>query len=120
MKRMKGQAVMHDISEWLEEYPYQGRVWYFDPQIAFEADADPFEPTIIRPYFFKKDSLPAQRLQRGDILIWDAHFGPNEGRTPLSQLSDTSQFHMLKLFKPEKPFETFDSVNYEVKVFLKK
>jgi hypothetical protein len=27
---------------------------------------------------------------------------------------------MLKLFKPEKPFETFDSVNYEVKVFLKK
>jgi hypothetical protein len=120
MKRMKGQAVMHDISEWLEEYPYQGRVWYFDPQIAFEADADPFEPTIIRPYFFKKDSLPSQRLQSGDILIWDAHFGPNEGRTPLSQLSDTSQFQMLKLFKPEKPFETFDSVNYEVKVFLRK
>lgn len=120
MRRMRGQEVMHRVSEWLENTPRNGRVWYFDPQIAFEAEADPFIQGNIRPYFPKKDSVASQRLQPNDLIIWDAHFAANEGRTPLSQLTDTAQFEMLQLFKPTKPFETFDSVNYEVKVFIRK
>lgn len=120
MRRMRGQAVMHDVSHWLKENPQQGRIWYYDPQIAFEADADPFEPGKIRPYFPKKDSLPSQRLLPGDILIWDTHFAANEGRTPIEQLQDTSSFQMIKRIEPETPFLTFDLNPYEVCIFRRK
>lgn len=120
MKRMKGQAVMHEVSNWIKENPTTHHIWYFDPQIAFEADSDPFEPTQIRPYFFKKDSLPADRLQKGDIIIWDAHFAANEGRTPQHTLQDTMNFEAVKSFLPPKPFLTFDKENYEVHLYRKK
>lgn len=120
MRRMRGQAIMHDVSNWLKENPTTHRIWYFDPQIAFEAGADPFEPTQIRPYFFKSDSLPADRLLKGDLLIWDAHFGPNEGRTPIALLQDTTVFRKVQSFIPQSPFMTFDNESYEVHLFQRK
>jgi hypothetical protein len=120
MRRMRGQAVMHDVTTWLTEHRAEfNRVWYSDPQIAFDTDSDPFVQGPIRPYF-PNDSTPGQRLVSKDIYIWDAHFAANEGRTPIESFEDTTSFTLIKVFSPEKPFETFDHNNYEVKVYLRK
>ena len=120
MRRMRGQAVMHEVTTWLtanrSDY---GRVWYSDPQIAFDTNSDPFIQGDIRPYF-PNDSTPSQRLKSNDIYIWDAHFAANEGRTPIESFNDTTFFKLEKVFLPEKPFETFDHNNYEVKVYRRR
>jgi len=120
MPRRKSQIVMNEVHKWLEERnPINGRVWYFDPQIAFQGNHDPFIQGNVRPYF-ENDSLPAQRMRSGDLMIWDAHFADNEGRTSSDLLSDTTQFSLLRVFKPERPFNTFDGNDYVVKIFQRK
>lgn len=120
MPRRNSQVVMHEVSEWLEKHDGRfNRIWYFDPQIAFEGDHDPFVQGNVRPYF-PNDSIPSQRLLTGDLMVWDAHFGDNEGRTPLALLTSDSSMVRVETFQPLKPFKTFDGNDYQVILFQKR
>ena len=51
------------------------------------------------------------------MWVWDAHFGPNEGRVPLETLMNQPYLKLLKVFRPDQPFTVLGGYNYEVYVF---
>jgi hypothetical protein len=45
---------------------------------------------------------PLLWLEDGQYLVWDAHFGNNEGKTPLDNVLHKQNVKMLKRFYPEE------------------
>ena len=98
------------VGEIKDEY---GRVLYFHPQVAYAADLDPYDPSeTIQGIGAALDSTG---LKEGDLLVWDAHFGPNEGGVPLDRLMNDPGLQLLEVMVPEErmivlggqPFEAF-------------
>lgn len=61
-----------------------------------------------------------QNIPSGGIIIWDAHFGPNENGFPLEALQKDSTLKFLKQFKPQYPFTVGQqNMEFEIDVFEK-
>jgi ABC-type cobalt transport system substrate-binding protein len=52
------------------------------------------------------------------IVIWDAHYGPNECNIPLDTLLRNPQARLIQLFEPPEEMITFGGNVYQVCVFL--
>jgi len=93
-------------------------LYYFDPYVAFELGIDPYGKTRC-----KRLGLNARRssieIPDGSIIIWDAHYGPNDARVKLNDLQKRSSLKTIKVFKPEKPFKVWGGYDYEVHIFMK-
>jgi hypothetical protein len=63
---------------------------------------------------------PENGIPTDAIIIWDAHFGPNEGQLPLDRLLHNEHFELLKKFVPEHPFKTLNAYDYEIYIFRRK
>ena len=63
---------------------------------------------------------PHEEVKSGSLVIWDAHFAPNEGAMPLENLTSNEHFEVLKVFKPEPAFNTLGNRPFEVYVFIRK
>lgn len=91
------------------------RLVCYHPQVAFHAELDPFDTGAVFMGWRPKESLPSLGLRGGDLLVWDAHFGPNEGKTELEPLLTDHGLDLIGLFTPEerlimlggRPFEAF-------------
>ncbi len=60
----------------------KGRVWFFDPEVAYALDLDPWDSTdcIFNP-------LPDQiHPESGDVVVWDNWFAPVQRGTSLPQM----------------------------------
>jgi hypothetical protein len=62
---------------------------------------------------------PHEEVMPGSLVIWDAHFAPNEGAMPLENLTSNPHFEVLKIFRPEETFNTLGNRPYEVYLFLR-
>jgi hypothetical protein len=40
---------------------------------------------------------PGKNIRPGEIILWEAHYGPNEGRLPLERLRENPDFSEIKL-----------------------
>lgn len=91
------------------------RLLYYHPQVAFRADVDPFDTALAVSGWRPEEGRPSLGLRNGDLLVWDAHFGPNEGRTPLEQLLADPGLELVGFATPRerlivlggRPFEVF-------------
>ncbi|MCB9182596.1 MAG: hypothetical protein H6591_01665 [Flavobacteriales bacterium] len=94
-----------------------GRLIYFHPSIGLAAERDPFDKahTLV--------GLPANwregGLRHGDLIAWDAHFGPNEGATPLETLLEESSLELVGMMAPEERMEVLGGHPFEVYFFRK-
>ncbi|NQU52274.1 MAG: hypothetical protein HQ522_07010, partial [Bacteroidetes bacterium] len=61
-----------------QEYPDK-KIYYFNPEFPFNFKIDPYDQTKSN-WGIGDKMKPSNSMGFGDILIWDAHFGPNEGR----------------------------------------
>lgn len=111
------QKVFVEVADWLKKSEYNNnRKVYLFPYLSVLLDIDPFDVSQ-RKYFW--DSKEGS-FESGDILIWDAHFGPNESRTPLEKITNDSSFKLIKKFKADPPSKTVNDLDFEVYVFEKK
>jgi hypothetical protein len=77
---------------------------------------DPTDPEKINHYV--QDVLkPQHGILPGEIVLWDAHFGPNEGGLPLNRLMDNSYFRLINVFRPDVPFQVLGGHDYEIFIF---
>lgn len=60
---------------------------------------------------------PHEEVVSGSLVLWDAHFAPNEGAMPLENLLENDQFEVVKRFEPEHPFNTLGNIPFEVYLF---
>jgi hypothetical protein len=81
-------------------------------------DFDPRDASSSQHYlYYSEDFL--NPVPDGSIIVWDAHFGPNEGRTPIERLLERKELRLLKVIKPEKPFKVLGGHDYKILVFQK-
>lgn len=93
------------------------KLYYFDPFAVFELGIDPFDKNKCS-WGVPNKGNPSLGIPDSSIIIWDAHFGPNEGRVSLKDLQRQKSLKTITIINPEKPFTVFGH-NYEVHVFMK-
>jgi len=94
------------------------KIYYFNPYTAYKLGIDPYNKT--KSYRGVANiEKPSLGIPDSSIIIWDAHFGPNEGRVSLEALQSQKSLHTIKIFKPEIPFKVLGGHNYEVHIFMK-
>ena len=112
------QVVMKKTSQWMEENGLTNHlIYYYDQYFWFSLNKNPYDTTVIREQLPGKD-FPENGVPDGSIVIWDSHFGPNEGGMPLEKLQNNPHFQLLKTFSPEVSFSFWD-VPYEIYIFRK-
>lgn len=92
-------------------------VYYFDPYFVYKLGTDPYFGNVRQ--WNPKGNYPVKGLPDGSVIVWDAHFGPNEGRMPLDRLLDNSQLKILKKIEPPQPFKVLGGYNYVIYIFQK-
>ncbi len=96
----------------------QHKIYYFSPFLIFKTGIDPYnyEQSSI---LFQNYDYPSRGIPDSSIIIWDAHFGPNEGRIPFQNLERDKSLVKLNTFRPEKPFTVLGGYDYRVVVYQK-
>src|SRR5690606_10885256 len=79
---------------------------------------DPFDFSQCYGWITDREQ-PSNSLEWGDVLVWDAHFGPNEGRVPLKNLESDPYLVKLKSFYPLEKKVVIGGYFYSVQVYKK-
>jgi len=111
--------LMSQAADWIKSQNLQDRsIYYYDPEVAFFNHIDPWSHEkgrqIIRDGFINENLF-----EEGSLIIWDAHFGAHEGRTPLSDLMNKQKIKLIKILLPDPPFTVFGKDNYCIYIFMK-
>ncbi|MBL8012011.1 MAG: hypothetical protein JNJ64_15500 [Flavobacteriales bacterium] len=95
----------------------QRRLIYTHPYFAWTAGRDPFDPSrALRPWQFHWERQDLGLLD-SDLLVWDAHFCPNEGGLLLPRLLNDSMFRCLEVIVPPDDVPTLGGWDYELFLF---
>ena len=104
------------LNHWIQDQDLNDRRWvYMYPYLSILAEIDPWDHQ--RHAELWMTSLPY--LDKGDIVIWDSHFGANEGGIPLDHLLDHPEYRLLHQIHPENPFRTLNNYDFSIYVFEK-
>jgi hypothetical protein len=108
------QKLFVETGKWLKTRDLDNRVVFFlYPYLNIIAEIDPWDiDHFIEIWGFHFEFAPL-----GSYIIWDGHFGPNEGKIPLEKLRSHPDFKEIKSFYPPTPFKTLNDYNFEIHVF---
>lgn len=87
------------------------RVVYFHPYIGYRAGLDPFNSARAL------NSWPGDGLAPNDLVVWDAHFAPNEGGVPLERLLADTNLRLLEVLVPDERMVVLGGAPLEVFIF---
>ncbi len=108
------------VSDWLNESQYRNtKVYYYDPYFFFFLEKDPYNKNIMEEFIPDKEN-PGNKMKVDEILIWDAHFCPNEGRLPFSKVNKSPLLRKIKVFEPKNKFTVLGGYEYKVVIFSRK
>jgi hypothetical protein len=94
------------------------KIVYYDPYLAYKLQLDPKAPDKSRERLFTGKNF-IKREPDSTIIIWDAHYGPNEGKMPLEKLRNEHTLKVLRVIKPDKPTQTLGGYEYKIVIFQK-
>ncbi len=105
--KLKGpQKVIKECSDWLESTGYiKRKFYYYDPDFIYFLDFNPYDEKVSRPFVYSTEK-PRYNIEPGSIVIWDAHYSPNND-LPLNKLMDSQDFKLIKVFMPDENFKVF-------------
>lgn len=95
----------------------EGALIYYHPQVGLFAGMDGYSSRRARQTWGLDTSAPALGLGADDLLAWDAHFGPNEGGTPLAMLLARKDLAVQELRVPEERMNVLGGHPFEVWLF---
>ena len=95
----------------------ENNVYYYNPCVVFRLGFDPRDRNRSRSLLPRIEDYAM--VPEGSVIVWDAHFGPNEGRTELQELQVLPDLEQLALFEPEVPFKVLGGYDYMIAIFRK-
>jgi hypothetical protein len=108
------QKLFVEAADWYNQSSYEDRMKYFlYPYFNMLTGIDPKD----HDHFTEIWSFDEEYAPVGSIVIWDGHFGPNEGNVPLKLLQNHHDFRLIKSFYPPEPFKTSNNYDFEIHVF---
>ncbi len=111
------EKLVKDASEWLKSSELlQNKILYFDPLVSYYSGLDPFDNNRCgMAHGF--NYVGTVKLNENELLVWDAGFGPVEGRLPKERLLKSNPLQLIKRFAPEISFKVFGENDFEILVF---
>ncbi len=94
------------------------KVYFFDIYVPFKMNTNPYDTEKTSEGVMNSLSVSAS-MPDSSLIIWDAHFGPNEGGVPLNRLLNDKGLKVIKVFYPEHPFKALGGYDYKVYLFQK-
>lgn len=122
LKQDTEQKVMTQAAKWIKANTslQNQKLYYYNPHIVFLLNKDFFDKNEVEPLWSLIDeNEPLLWLQDGQYLVWDAHFGSNEGRTPLEKIIHKKDVKILRRFYPEEQTWVLGGYRYQVFIFGK-
>ncbi len=111
------QKLVKEASDWLKSSEhYDQKIYYYDPFFSFFLDLNPYDEERSRAFVHNREA-PEYNVPEGGIVIWDAHYSPNEGRLLLERLMDNPHFKLIYLHRWPKPFKVLGGYDYEIYMF---
>jgi len=119
-KKGKAEQLLGEACGYLQQNGLdKHKIFYFSTYIPYKLGIDPFDQALsaegLPPVSRISDDIPDS-----SIIVWDSHFGPNEGRTPLNRLFDDTGLTFLKVFNSQNDSRVRDGSGYSVCLFQKK
>lgn len=115
----KEQLLIQQVTSFLKENNIvRNKLYYFDPYVVHKLNIDPYDRSLCSSGLPNLEK-PSLGIPDSSVIIWDTHFGPNEGRVSLEALQSQKALRLIKIFTPETPFKVLGGHNYEVQVFMK-
>jgi hypothetical protein len=79
--------VVMDAAKFTKEHNLdKQKVIYQYPLYGYGLNIDIFDPQKVLQLYNVDKKTPSNSMNVGDILFWDAHFGPNESQLPLEEV----------------------------------
>ena len=104
------------LYEWYKSQDFENRTKiYLYPYFSIIANINPYDQSEHLEFWYSS----LQWTKKGDILIWDTHFGPNESGTPLDTMLNRGDWTLIKSVIPKEPIPTLNSDSFEIHVFEK-
>ena len=94
------------------------KVFYFNPLVIHYLELDPYDTEQCNWWVADKQQ-PSNTLDWGDLLVWDAHFGPNEGGVQLENLENDPFLKKIKSFYPVEKIVVLGGYDYSIQIFKK-
>jgi hypothetical protein len=113
------EEVVYEAGKWSKNKGLSDKHFFYShPYFIMMFDFNPYTSSEKRVINY---GVPMREIIKpGDLVLWDAHFGPNECGTPLAMLKDSTNYRELKCFLPAYPFTVLGNHNFEVYLFEKK
>ncbi len=116
----KPQALLNEAANYIKANQLDlHKVYYFNAYVIVELGLNPFDQSIAG-LGIPNQLQPSISMPDSSIIVWDAHFGPNEGRTPLERLKNDDGLVLVKSFHPIQPFKVLGGYDYGVYIFQKR
>lgn len=116
-------ALLKEAADYYKTSPFVNKkVYYLYPYLAEALNVDAFDENKVGELWGLYPSLEEwgpSVIPDSTMIVWDGHFGPNEGAIPLDKLLNDPIFDLVKTFKPKIPFKTLGDQNFEVCLFMK-
>jgi Gpi18-like mannosyltransferase len=113
-------VVIKNATDWLKQTPAaKKKVYYLAPYVTLCLDIDPYDTSISSALWNLNPQHPERDMLHGGIMIWDSHFGPNEGRIKLDTIMRDSNLTLLRKFEPEVKFSVIGGMDYGIWIFQK-
>jgi len=114
-------VVIKKATDWLKQSPNTDKkVFYLAPYITPCLNIDPYDTSKRGELWSMNSRHPDQDMPHGSIMIWDSHFGPNEGKIKLDTLMKNPNLTLLQKFSPEEKFTVIGGMEYGVWIFQRK
>lgn len=110
------ETVLNEMKNWMksEGVATDGCVFAGHSYVSLALDRDPFDYT-------KMNQLRSYKYaQRGDLVVWDGHYGPNEENTPIERMNEDTTLVFLKEFRPKKEYRPLNDMPFYVRLYRKK
>ena len=104
------------VAQWLQTEDYsKSKMYFLYPYLNVIANIDPYN---INAFDFLW-SIDLDNAPPGSLVIWDSHFGPNEGKLPYDKINNHPGYTKVKTFAPVISFTTVHDIPYEIHIFRK-
>ena len=110
------QELYTELYQWYKKQDYENRTKvYMYPYFSILADIDPWNRNEHEELWFTS----LDYYKKGDIIIWDGHFGPNEAGIPLDYLLEHQDYKLIHHLEPNSLVKTLNEHKFEIYVFEK-
>ncbi len=94
------------------------KVFYFNPLLIHFLETDPYNISLCNQWIADRQQ-PSNSMEWGDLLVWDAHIGPNEGEVQLENLENDPYLKKVKAFYPLEKVVVLGGYDYSVQIYEK-